>query len=159
MSERSSQRLGARDIPLTANIKINPRLQKPIMLCKSCEGRHPTPVNSQASSPRLNPGPPHHDTRECEQDEQERADPVDVATSAPGEQIVVQIEEPSDGSETEWHRITQVLACVWIEEASCAISIAFQKHFDCLIGILRPTDDDRVLGVCARCRPRQLLIG
>ena len=46
-------------------------------------------ANGQALSPRLDPRPPDDDACAREDDEQKRADAVDLATSVPREQIVV----------------------------------------------------------------------
>ena len=47
------------------------------------------PVNSQASSPRPDPRPPHDDARASEDDNQERTHAVDRAPRCASEQVVV----------------------------------------------------------------------
>ena len=51
------------------------------------------PVNGEASSPRLDPRPPHDNPCHGDDDNQEREDAVDPAAGFPGEQVVVQLEE------------------------------------------------------------------
>ena len=73
------------------------------------------PVNDQASSPCLDPWPPHDDSRGCEDDKQERADTIDAATRVPGEQIVVQLEELGNEPDSERRRSAEIFARVRIE--------------------------------------------
>src|SRR5262249_16379443 len=73
------------------------------------------PVNDQHASPLFDPLPPHHDSRECEHDQQERRDTVDASASAPGKQVIVQLEELGNHPDAERRRIAEIFSGVWIE--------------------------------------------
>jgi hypothetical protein len=73
------------------------------------------PVNDQASPPGLDSGPPHHDSRDYENDEEKSSETIDAAARISGEQIIVQFEELGNNADAERRRIAEIFSGIWIE--------------------------------------------
>src|SRR5271168_1437581 len=103
------------------------------------------PWEGQASPPCPDSWPPNDDSRQRENDNQDRTPAVDLAARRSAQQIVVQGEEPRNQPDPERHGIAQIGSGVRIEEAIPAAgfektAFAVEGNNDALIGIRRPAD-------------------
>src|SRR5213594_363147 len=147
--------------PLTANTSVNPRLQKPIMLCK-CQVRrfHPRPRCNVTAAPRLDARPPDHQTGDSESKHGECANAVHLPAGFASEQIVVQIEKIRDDPGAGSNRCAKIAAGPRIEQPIPGYFAALQPDIYRLIRISRPSQIyNAVARVQARGGLSELLVG
>src|SRR5215470_12985822 len=110
------------------------------------------PVNGQTSPPRLDSRPPHDNSGQCQDDQQEAAEAIDLAACGTGKQVVVQLKEPGNKPDAQGYRIAYIFSRVRIEQTVFAAARARKCYGDSLIRFLSATDPDgRVSGIEA-CR-------